>query len=74
MYGDQRMRASVDQSGLLIPKSLLEGFDEVEILQEKQRITIIPWRGDPIRNLGRNPLDVDETDVSDHHDDYLYPS
>jgi len=68
------MRASVDQSGLLIPKSLLEGFDEVDILQEKQRITIIPWRGDPIRNLGRNPLDVDETDVSDHHDDYLYPS
>lgn len=29
------MRARVDQSGLLIPKSLLEGFDEVEILQEK---------------------------------------
>jgi hypothetical protein len=68
------MRASVDQSGLLIPKSLLEGFDEVEILQEKQRITIIPWRGDPIRNLGRNPLDAGEIDVSDHHDDYLYPS
>jgi hypothetical protein len=33
MYGDQRMRASVDQSGLLIPQSLLEGFDEVDILQ-----------------------------------------
>jgi hypothetical protein len=68
------MRASVDQRGLLIPKSLLEGFDEVEILQEKQRITIIPWRGDPIRNLGRSPIDIQETDISDHHDNYLYPS
>lgn len=29
------MRARVEQSGLWIPKSLLEGFDEVEILQEK---------------------------------------
>jgi hypothetical protein len=68
------MRASVNQSGLLIPKSLLEGFDEVEIFQEKQRITIIPWRGDPNRNLGQNPLAIDETDVSEHHDDHLYPS
>ena len=68
------MRASVNQSGLLIPKSLLEGFDEVEIFQEKQRITIIPWRANPIRNLGQNPLAIDETDVSEHHDDHLYPS
>ena len=68
------MRARVTQSGLLIPKALLEGFDEVEIRQEQQRITIIPLGIDPIRNLGRNPLDVDETDASEHHDDYLYPS
>ena len=69
------MRARVDQSGLLIPKSLLEGFDDVEIIQEKQIITIIPWRGDPIRNLSRNSLDADETNASDHHhDDYLYSS
>lgn len=68
------MRARVTQSGLLIPKALLEGFDEVEIRQEQQKITIIPLGIDPIRNLGRNPLDVDETDASEHHDDYLYPS
>ena len=68
------MRARVTQSGFLIPKSLLEGFDEVEIRQEQQKITIIPLGGDPVRNLGQNPLDVDETDASEHHDAYLYPS
>ncbi|MFO1431993.1 MAG: hypothetical protein U1F76_17935 [Candidatus Competibacteraceae bacterium] len=68
------MRARVTEDGLLIPKSLLEGFDEVEIRQEQQRITIIPLGGDPIRNLGQTPLDVDETDASEHHDNYLYPS
>ncbi len=68
------MKARVTQSGLLIPKSLLEGFDEVEIRQEKRKITIIPLTRDPIRNLGQTPLDICETDASERHDDYLYPS
>jgi len=68
------MRARVTQSGLLIPKALLEGVDEVKIYQEQQRIMIVPVAGDPIRNLGLNPLDVDETNASEHHDEYLYPS
>ncbi len=68
------MKARVTQSGLLIPKSLLKGFDEVEIRQEQQKIIIIPLNSDPIRNLGRTPLDVCETDASEQHDDYLYPS
>lgn len=72
--GAKRMRARVTQSGLLIPKALLEGVDEVEIHQEQQRIMIVPVAGDPIRNLGPNPLDVDETNASEHHDEYLYPS
>jgi len=72
--GAKHMRARVTQSGLLIPKALLEGVDEVEIHQEQQRITIIPVAGDPIRNLGLNPLDVDEPNASEHHDEYLYPS
>ena len=72
--GAKRMRARVTQSGLLIPKALLEGVDEVKIYQEQQRIMIVPVAGDPIRNLGLNPLDVDETNASEHHDEYLYPS
>jgi virulence-associated protein VagC len=72
--GAKRMRARVTQIGLLIPKALLEGVDEVEIHQEQQRIMIVPVAGDRIRKLGLNPLDVDETNASEHHDEYLYPS
>jgi len=35
------MKARVTQNGLLIPKSLLDGFDEVEIRHELRKITII---------------------------------
>ena len=66
------MRTRVNESGLLIPKHLLEGFDEVEIRQEQQMITIVPMSGDPIRKLGQAPLNACETDASEHHDDYLY--
>ena len=66
------MRARVTESGLLIPKDLLAGFDEVEIRQEPHKITIVPTSDDPIRNLGRTPLDARETDVSERHDEYLY--
>ncbi len=66
------MKAKVTEQGLLIPRSLLEGFDEVEIRQEQLTITIIPLSGDPIRNLGRNPLGAAETDASERHDEYLY--
>jgi hypothetical protein len=72
--GAKRMRARVTQSGLVIPKALLEGMDEVEIHQEQQKITIVPAARDPIWNLGLNPLDVNETNASEHHDEYLYPS
>ncbi|MBK8168543.1 MAG: hypothetical protein IPK64_21560 [bacterium] len=66
------MRARVTERGLLVPKELLAGFDEVEIRQEPHRITILPAGGDPVRNLGRTPLDAPETDASERHDDYLY--
>ncbi len=68
------MKARVTERGLLIPKSLLKGFDEVEIRQEQRKITIIPLNSDPIRNLGQTPLDVCETDASEQHDNYLYSS
>jgi len=67
------MKARVTQNGLLIPKSLLDGFDEVEIRHELRKITITPLDNDPIRKLGQTPLEVRETDASENHDDYLYP-
>ncbi|NJN47145.1 MAG: hypothetical protein HC808_12425 [Candidatus Competibacteraceae bacterium] len=68
------MKVRVTQSGLLIPKSLLEDCDEVEIRCEERKITIIPLDSDPIRRLGQTPLEVCETDASEYHDDYLYRS
>lgn len=68
------MRARVTETGLLVPKSLLDGFDEVDIHQEDHKITIVPLSRDPILNLGRAPLALDMTDGSEHHDDYLYPA
>lgn len=67
------MKARVTARGLHIPKALLEGFDEVEIQQEAQRITIVPIAGDPIRKLGLHPVAIEETQAAERHDDLLYP-
>ena len=65
------MKAKVDDRGLLVPRAMLEGFDEVEIRVEDGRIVITPLRPDPIVRLGQRPLDTPEVDVSARHDDYL---
>jgi virulence-associated protein VagC len=66
------MKAKVDDAGLLVPRSMLEGFDEVEIRVEDGRIVITPVRPDPITRLGQRPLATPERDASERHDDYLY--
>lgn len=67
------MKAKVDESGLLVPRAMLEGFDEVEIRLEDGRIVIAPLRPDPITRIGQRPLDTPHRDASERHDDYLYP-
>lgn len=66
------MKAKVDDRGLLVPRAMLEGFDEVEIRVEDGRIVITPLRPDSIMRLGLRPLTTPEVDVSERHDDYLY--
>jgi virulence-associated protein VagC len=66
------MKAKVDDRGLLVPRAMLEGFDEVEIRVEDGRIVITPLRPDSIMRLGQRPLATPEVDVSERHDDYLY--
>ena len=66
------IKARVTEQGLLIQKYLLAGFDEVEIHQEQNRILIVPVMADPILQLGQQPVGGDVTDVSEHHDDYIY--
>ena len=67
------MRAKVTKRGVLIPKELLEGVEEVDIKKRNGLIMVLPVPdSDPINNLGRNPIVVDVDDASVHHDKYLY--
>ena len=72
------MKSKVTEQGLLIPKHLLEGFDEVDIRRRNGVIVISPAPpispADPIFNLGKNPIDLGPSveDASVNHDKYIY--
>ena len=67
------MKTKVTERGLLIPKELLEGFDEVEIRKQNHQLLIVAApESDPILQLGREPVRADITDASTNHDRYLY--
>ena len=67
------MKAKVTKEGLLIPKQMLSGFKEVEIRREDHQVVIIPFaKDDPIFSLGKHPVECGLSDVSEHHDRYLY--
>ncbi|HST05057.1 MAG TPA: hypothetical protein VLQ48_10005 [Chloroflexia bacterium] len=67
------MRTKVSKEGVLIPKNLLEGIDEVDIRKEDGTILVVPVNGsDPILELGKHPITIDVTDASEKHDLYLY--
>ena len=69
------MRAKVTKRGLIIPKEMLAGCEEVEIRKEDHRIVISPLaKDDPILNLGKHPVVCGVSDASEHHDSYLYGS
>jgi virulence-associated protein VagC len=66
------MRVKVTEQGLVIPKELLEGIQEVEIRREDLKIVVIPIiKLDPILGLGSNPINPSVTDASENHDAYL---
>jgi hypothetical protein len=67
------MRTKVTEHGVLIPKLLLEGVDEVEIRKEQNVIVVVPVTADdPILGLGKQPITLDVDDASINHDRYLY--
>jgi virulence-associated protein VagC len=67
------MRVKVTKRGVVIPKDLLGGAEEVEIQKEDHRIVIaLLSKPDPIFNLGKNPVDCGVPDASENHDRYLY--
>jgi hypothetical protein len=76
----------VTTNGVLIPKYLFHGADEVELLREGDRYVIVPivrdGEGEPsvpakakigsIFDLGSNPITLGVTDASVRLDDYIY--
>jgi virulence-associated protein VagC len=67
------MKAKVTKRGVLIPRELLEGVEEVEILKEDGVILVVPIaREDPIWGLGKNPVKGGLPDASENHDRYIY--
>ncbi len=79
---NKTIKTKVTAQGVLIPRQLLEGIEEVEIKKENDVITIMPTEQmnsngsgsqlDPIWDLGENPVECGISDASERHDKYLY--
>ena len=70
---NEAIRTKVTEQGVLIPRTLLEGMDEVEIRKENGIITVMPAaQTDPISHLGEHPVECGAPDASEQHDKYLY--
>jgi virulence-associated protein VagC len=71
----EAIKTKVTEQGVLIPRTLLQGIEEVEIRKEDNIIVIIPTsQADPILELGKHPVACGIADASEHHDKYLYNS
>ncbi|WP_017651608.1 hypothetical protein [Fortiea contorta] len=67
------MRVIVTEQGALIPKQLLEGVREIEIHNQQGILLVLPiFEGDPILQLGQEPITDLVEDASINHDRYLY--
>lgn len=59
------MKLKVTEAGVLIPKEFLGELEEVELIQEQDKITIaVVKSSSSIWQLGRNPVECDVTDRS----------
>ncbi|MEW6381480.1 MAG: hypothetical protein AB1611_18020 [bacterium] len=69
------MKVKVTEQGVVVPKELLEGVEEVEIRKENNLIVVVPaTNGDPIMEFGKHPVICSASDASEHHDKYIYGS
>ncbi|HZA25743.1 MAG TPA: hypothetical protein VFA32_24635 [Dehalococcoidia bacterium] len=67
------MKVKVTKHGVVIPKQLLEGVEEVDI-RKKNGMIIVTSVGeqDPIWGLSKNPVKVGLPYASEDHDRYIY--
>ncbi|MFQ5730763.1 MAG: hypothetical protein ACE5KM_02290 [Planctomycetaceae bacterium] len=69
------MKIPVTQEGVVLPRQWFPDVDEVEVRRENGCVVVAPATpDDPIRQLGTDPISVDVSDASVHHDRYLYES
>lgn len=69
----EAIKAKVTEQGVLIPRTLLHGIEEVEMRREENTIFVTPTsQADPILELGKNPVACGVADASENHDKYLY--
>ncbi len=67
------MKAQVTSDGLIVPKKMLKGVQEVDIRKEGDLIFIVLLSSnDPITQLGKSPITDEINDASEHHDNYIY--
>lgn len=69
------MRVGVTAQGVLIPRHMLPGVEEVEVRAEHGKVVVVPVApvpDDPIVGLGSSPVDCGVEDASQNHDRYLY--
>lgn len=67
------MKVKVTEGGVVVPKELLQGVEEVEIRAGNGIIVIVPvGEKDPIWGLGKDPVRGGLTDSSEEHDRYIY--
>ncbi|MEX0701626.1 MAG: hypothetical protein WD069_05960 [Planctomycetales bacterium] len=63
------MRAKVTDEGVVIPRRMLPGVEEVEIRSGDGMVLVFPVRAeDPILGLGNAPVRCGVPDGSVHHD------
>lgn len=72
------MTIKITQAGIVIPRELLGGFEELEeadVVRENGKIVVIPKiKHDPILDFGKHPVRTGIRDASVNLDQYLYGS
>jgi hypothetical protein len=67
------MKLKTTDEGILIPKILLDGIQEVEVRKENDCLVLTPIHTpDPIWGLGSNPIHLGIPDAATEHNVYLY--
>ena len=69
------MKTKVTTRGVVVPRQMLDGAEEVELRKEGGKVLVIPLtEADPILRLGSDSVVCDAPEASQRHDRYLYGS